>query len=67
LAVPPDSDQREVTEATFIMGRPIQSHHFNNGINNVVYWTQRHPRAKMMVVHFNKLVAYLLIIGGYSG
>jgi hypothetical protein len=28
-------------------------------INDVVYWIQRHPRARMMVVHFDKLSPYL--------
>jgi hypothetical protein len=27
LAVPPDSDQREVTDATMCMGTPVQGHH----------------------------------------
>jgi hypothetical protein len=29
LAVPPDSDQREVSEATICMGTPVQGHHLD--------------------------------------
>ena len=28
-------------------------------INDVIYWIQRHPRAKMMVVHLDRLAPYL--------
>jgi hypothetical protein len=28
-------------------------------INDVIYWIQRHPRAKMMVAHLDGLVQYL--------
>jgi hypothetical protein len=56
MAVPPDSEQREVTEATIFMGRFVK---FITRINDVVYRIQRHPRARMIVVHFDRLAPYL--------
>jgi hypothetical protein len=29
------------------------------GISNIVYWIWRHPRAKMMVIHLDRLAPYL--------
>jgi len=28
-------------------------------INDIIYWIQWHPRAKMMVAHLDRLVQYL--------
>jgi hypothetical protein len=55
----PDLDQREGTEDTVIIGRPVQGHLLDQ--HDVVYKIQLHPRVKMMVVvvHFNRLVPYL--------
>jgi hypothetical protein len=35
-------------------------------INNVIYRIQRHPRAKMMVVHLDRLAPYLGLVGTNS-
>jgi hypothetical protein len=54
MAILPDLEQREVTEATIFMGRSIQ---VITQINDVVYWIKQHPR--VIVVHLEGLVPYL--------
>jgi hypothetical protein len=56
LAVTPDLDQREVAEATVVRGRSVQ---VVTRINDLIYWIQRHPRARTLVVHLDRLAPCL--------
>jgi hypothetical protein len=55
VALLPNSYQREVTKAT-VTRSPYK---VITWINDVVYWIQHHPWAKMMIVHLVRLVPYL--------
>jgi hypothetical protein len=50
LALPTNPDQREVTQAAVIMGRPVQSH---TQVNDMVCGIQWHPREKVMIVNLD--------------
>jgi hypothetical protein len=56
VALPPDLEQREVTEAAVFMGGSVK---VITWINDLVYWIQQHLRAKMIVVPLDRLVPYL--------
>jgi hypothetical protein len=49
-------DHREVIQAPAILEGPYK---VVTWIDDVVYWMQQHPRAKIMVVHLNRLEPYL--------
>jgi hypothetical protein len=55
VAILPNLLQREVTQASTLIGGPLQSHHPNH---RCVYRIQWHSRTKIIMVHLDRLVPH---------
>lgn len=56
LVVSPDPDQKEISAE---LQQFWEGPYVGSWINNAVYRIQRHPKAKIMVVHLDRLALYL--------
>jgi hypothetical protein len=59
MTLPTDPDQSEVTQAAVMQLSQEGQYKVITRINDVVYWMQRHPRAKTTAVHLDILEPYL--------
>jgi fatty acid-binding protein DegV len=56
VALPPYLEERQITQAADVLGRP---YNIITQIKDIIYQIQQRTRARMMVVHLDRLVLYL--------